>query len=78
LVALEAPVGPWRGRLDALAGALGAHDVRLVRVRRSWDQTLWPGATQGFFRFRQYADARGRLRGLMESSPGSPALDSAA
>jgi deoxyribodipyrimidine photo-lyase len=78
LVALEAPVGPWRGRLDALAGALGAHDVRLVRVRRSWDQTLWPGATQGFFRFRQYADARGRLRGLVAANPPSSALDSAA
>ncbi len=78
LVTLEAPVGPWRGRLDALAGALGARDVRLVRVRRPWDQVLWPGATQGFFRFRQYADAQGRLRALVAANPPSSALDSAA
>jgi deoxyribodipyrimidine photo-lyase len=78
LVTLEAPVGAWRHRLDVLAALLEAHDLRLVRVRRPWDQTLWPGATGGFFRFRQYAGARGRLRALVESSPRSPALDSAA
>ena len=50
-VTLEAPVGPWRDRLEALGASLGTRGVHLARVRRPWDGTLWPGATHGFFRF---------------------------
>jgi deoxyribodipyrimidine photo-lyase len=78
VVTLEAPIGPWRDRLQALSTSLGTHGVHLARVRRPWDNTLWPGATRGFFRFRQYADARGRLSELVRASPQSPASASAA
>ena len=77
-VTLEAPVGPWRDRLDALGASLETNRVHLVRVRRLWDSTLWPGATHGFFRFRQYADARDRLGELVRASPESSVLESAA
>jgi deoxyribodipyrimidine photo-lyase len=77
VVTLEAPVGPWRRRLDALGRLLEPNSVRLVRVRRPWDQALWPGATHGFFRLRRYAAARGRLRGLVRASPEPAALCSA-
>jgi len=77
VVTLEAPTGPWCDRLQALGTSLGTHGVHLARVRRPWDNTLWPGATRGFFRFRQYADARGRLSELVRASPQSPASASA-
>ncbi len=48
----EAPVGPARERLDALAPALAKAGIPLVRVRRPWDDTLWPLATAGHFHFK--------------------------
>ncbi|MGE5154514.1 MAG: FAD-binding domain-containing protein, partial [Bdellovibrio bacteriovorus] len=50
LVTLETPVGPWAERIEGLGLRLAPQGIRLVRLRRPWDSTLWPGATQGFFR----------------------------
>jgi deoxyribodipyrimidine photo-lyase len=71
VVTLEAPVGPWRARLDQLDARLGKQGIRLVRVRRSWDSILWPGATHGFFRFRDHALKQRRLDGLAAGEYGS-------
>lgn len=65
VLTLEAPIGPWAERLDRLAARLAPQGVRLIRVRRDWDSRLWPGATQGYFRFRQHAQAKGRLGDLV-------------
>lgn len=48
----EAPVGPEADRLDVLAEALAPDGVRLVRVRRRWDDMAWPMASKGFFAFK--------------------------
>ena len=57
-----APLGPARERLDALGDSLARHGVRLVRVRRGWDEELWPHATSGYFGFRKKLEASlGRL-----------------
>ena len=48
-----AAVGPVRDRLVTLARALDAVGVRLVQIRRPWDDVLWPHATAGFFPFKE-------------------------
>lgn len=53
VVTAYAPVGPVADALDALDAALAAAGLRLVRVRRDWDERLWPFATKGFFSFKQ-------------------------
>ncbi len=53
VVAPYAPVGPVADALAALAGPLREGGLPLVRVRRPWDEALWPLATKGFFPFRQ-------------------------
>jgi hypothetical protein len=53
----EAPVGPARAALARAAGDLAAAGIDLVFVRRSWDAAAWPGATRGFFAFRETAAA---------------------
>jgi deoxyribodipyrimidine photo-lyase len=35
-----------------LAPALAADGVRLVRLRRAWDDAAWPHARKGFFPFK--------------------------
>lgn len=47
-----APVGPVAARLDALERALGAEGIALIRLRRAWDEAIWPHATRGFFQVR--------------------------
>jgi deoxyribodipyrimidine photo-lyase len=71
VVTLEAPVGPWRARLGQLGERLGKQGIRLARVRRTWDRTLWAGATHGFFRFREHALQERRLDRLAAVDPGS-------
>ncbi|MGL6042848.1 MAG: FAD-binding domain-containing protein [Sandaracinobacteroides sp.] len=47
-----APVGPVADRLALMGAALGANGIRLVQVRRAWDERAFPHATRGFFQFR--------------------------
>ncbi|WP_164158055.1 hypothetical protein [Sandarakinorhabdus rubra] len=52
IITADAPVGPVKDRLDVLAPALAADGVRLVRLRRAWDDMAWPQARKGFFPFK--------------------------
>lgn len=65
VITLETPVGPWAEGIERLGHRLDPLGIRLVRLRRPWDSTLWPGATQGFFRFHEHALARSRLASLV-------------
>lgn len=47
-----APVGAVADRVASVAEALSASGVRLVQVRRRWDELAWPRATKGFFAFK--------------------------
>lgn len=53
IVTPEAPVGPVREALTALAPALLRAGVRLLPVRRAYDALCWPHATKGFFAFKE-------------------------
>ncbi|HSO83385.1 FAD-binding domain-containing protein [Thiocapsa sp.] len=73
VVTLETPVGRWRERLDQLDARLAKHGIALVRARRTWDSRLWPGATRGFFPFREHAYRQDLLAGptrLDQAKPG--------
>jgi len=52
IITADAPVGPVKDRLDVLAPALAADGVKLVRLRRRWDDVAWPLASKGFFPFK--------------------------
>ncbi len=52
IITADAPVGPVKDRLDALTPALAGDGVRLVRLRRAWDDVAWPHAKKGFFPFK--------------------------
>jgi deoxyribodipyrimidine photo-lyase len=52
VVTAHAPVGPVAERLAALAPVLAAEGVRLIRLRRAWDEAIWPHATRGFFQVK--------------------------
>ncbi len=64
ILAPEAPVGPIADDLASLSANLGAGDLPLVRMRRPWDDALWPLATKGFFPFRQRSSAVLEAEGL--------------
>jgi deoxyribodipyrimidine photo-lyase len=49
----EAPVGWTAEALAAIADALATRGIRLIRLRRDWDEACWPLATRGFFAFRE-------------------------
>jgi len=57
VVTAYAPVGPVADALDALGDLLATAGLPLVRVRRTWDERLWPSCTKGFFAFRQHLPA---------------------
>jgi deoxyribodipyrimidine photo-lyase len=48
-----APVGRAASALGHAAAELEREGVRLVQLRRDFDQRAWPHATAGFFRFRE-------------------------
>lgn len=48
---LEPPVGPWRSAIDRLK--VNRPNLPLRPLRRPWDQSLWPHASAGFFRFKK-------------------------
>jgi deoxyribodipyrimidine photo-lyase len=72
VVTLFAPVGPWAKATDALGRSLAAAGLPLYRAQRAWDRVLWPGARQGFFRFRTRALADGRLDTLVSGMEQAP------
>lgn len=51
LVTPWVPAGPTADALAAVEPILSAAGIRLVKVPREWDVTVWPHATHGFFRF---------------------------
>ena len=54
VVVPHVPIGPARDLLDEAAGPLRTqHKIGIVRVRRDWDNTLWPLATTGYFPFKE-------------------------
>lgn len=50
---MGAPVGPTRQIMDPLLSLLKQEGVAVRRLRRDWDDALWPHATHGFFRFKE-------------------------
>ena len=48
-----APVGPGATAIAAMVSDLGTRGIRTTRVRRGWDDSLWPTARRGFFAFRK-------------------------
>jgi deoxyribodipyrimidine photo-lyase len=52
IVTAYAPQGPVSERLAAARRKLEPAGLRLVEVRRAWDEMAWPHATKGFFQFR--------------------------
>ena len=48
-----APVGAIAHDLRRLEASLARAGVRLLRVRRAWDEAAWPHARAGFFKFRE-------------------------
>jgi len=54
VVVPHVPVGPSRDRIDPAAESLLTRSkIKLVRIRREWDDELWPLATAGYFPFRE-------------------------
>ena len=53
VVTPQAPVGPAQRFLDRLSGNLAQAGIRMVRIRRDWDEELWPHATGGYFGFKK-------------------------
>jgi len=48
-----APVGRAASALGQVSMELESEGIRLVQLRRDFDQRAWPHATAGFFRFRE-------------------------
>lgn len=53
IVTAYAPVGPTADRLARLAPELAGEGIKLVQLRRDWDDRFWPHATRGYFPFRE-------------------------
>ena len=69
VVTAYAPVGPVAEALDRLAPALAARGLRLCRLRRAWDEAIWPHATRGFFQVRERIPAILRALGPEIAAP---------
>jgi len=52
LTMMGVTVGATRWIIDPLLAFLGQEGVTVRRLRRGWDEELWPHATHGFFRFK--------------------------
>ena len=53
IVTAYAPVGPVAERLAAASEALDECGIRLLQVRRSFDDAVWPHAQRGFFKVKK-------------------------
>lgn len=49
IVTPYAPIGLVRSHLDAAEPVLMSEGIELIRVRRAYDNLVWPHATRGFF-----------------------------
>ena len=47
------PVGPTAELVRSLSDTLGRYGIVLSPILRRWDETSWPHATHGFFKFRE-------------------------
>lgn len=56
------PQGPSEDVLHGARDQLEARDIRLVEIRRPWDEAFWPHATGGYFKLKKRIPAV--LRGL--------------
>jgi deoxyribodipyrimidine photo-lyase len=52
IVTSYAPVGPVAEQLSAAGLALEPSGIRLIRLRRPYDDAAWPHATKGFFKLK--------------------------
>jgi deoxyribodipyrimidine photo-lyase len=48
-----APTGPVRTRLESLEATLAAENIRLLRLRRTFDSEAWPYAGRGYFKLKR-------------------------
>ena len=46
-------VGTIRSRIDPMMAQFVEEGIPVRSLRRDWDETLWPHATHGFFRFKE-------------------------
>lgn len=53
VVTAYAPAGPAAEWLEDVEPALAASGVTLTRIRRGWDDALWPYARKGYFSFKE-------------------------
>jgi deoxyribodipyrimidine photo-lyase len=53
VLTMAATVGPVAEAQAALDRELAASGIRLVRLRRAWDNAFWPHAAKGYFQLRE-------------------------
>jgi deoxyribodipyrimidine photo-lyase len=53
IITAYAPVGPVTDLFAKFAPRLERQGIKLVQIRRSWDEKFWPHATKGFFPFKE-------------------------
>lgn len=53
VVTAEPTIGHWPELLEALRADLAIHRIEVYTTSHWWDQTLFPHATKGFFRFKK-------------------------
>ena len=46
-------VGTIRSRIEPMVAQFVEEGISVRSLRRDWDETLWPHATHGFFRFKE-------------------------
>jgi len=69
LVTGQVPVSPNAWLLRDVANQLDAGGMRLVQIRRPWDDLLWPLATAGFFKLKTRLPAVLAQLGLDPAAP---------
>lgn len=60
-----APVGPAAEWLTSIGDSTQHHGITLISIRRTWDETLWPLATRGYFAFKEKVPAALQQLGLV-------------
>jgi deoxyribodipyrimidine photo-lyase len=53
IAVLDCPVGPTADQCRPVFAALKSAGWPVTRLRRAWDDALWPHATHGFFRLKE-------------------------